>query len=265
MRRTSRFAAALLAVVTLVACQQVTAAEVTFFGDFEDGFGPGPTYTSFDVPEPGSFFLAFDEPILGIPKFDPSLGTLTDITVFVEDTDPIMYDVAGDIMATEIDPLDSGGFDAGVDVSGGDVGINYEDPSGLTLSPVITDSIDLMGSCGDTPGSGDCGESLFSSAEADGVLEGSSSIFGTVDLADFVGPGDVDSLFVQIFLPTTAMFTTMNADAVVDFDLDVFAGFSVIGEDIVGVTYTFTPIPEPTSLLLAAPALALLVAMRRRK
>ena len=95
MRRITRFAVAMVAVFALVACQRSTADEITFFGDFADGFGAGPSYSSFDPPDPGSFTLDFSELIVGIPKFDPSLGTLTDITVFVEDTDPIFYFLGG--------------------------------------------------------------------------------------------------------------------------------------------------------------------------
>jgi|GEM_PF-4696433 len=262
MGKTTWLTAALFAVVVFSSSERLAADEVTFFGDFADGFGSAATYSTFDSPDSG-FVLAFDEPIVGIPKFDPSLGTLTDITVFVEDTDPITYDIGGGLSVAEIDPMEPGGFFGDVFISA-DVGINYEDPSGTSLTPVITDFLDLAGVCSGGPGEGGCGDGVFHGE--DGILEGSESVFGFVDPADFIGPGSVDSLFVQLFVPTTAMFTTSNADADADVGFDIFAGISAPPVDsIVGVTYTFTPVPEPTSLLLAVPALALLGGRRRRK
>ena len=201
--------------------------------------------------------LIFDSVVVGIPKFDPSLGTLTDITVFVDDPDAIFYTIMGGISAEESDP-GLPDFTAEVTLLG-DVGVNYETIT--TVHSILVDDIELSGFCGGMAGEGSCGDALLSTG--DGVLEGSESIFTIVDLVDFVGPGDVDSLFVQLFLESTATFDLTNATATATVDYDVFDGDSGVDDPVIGVTYTYTPVPEPTSVLLVASALAMFGWLRR--
>ncbi len=256
--------AALLAVVALSAGNRVVAAEVTFFGDFEDDFGVA-SYDSLDPPMPGSFGLEFTGTVLGIPKFDPSLGTLTDITVFI-DPGTLFYTLGGSLDAVALMP----DFTFADVIIAGDVGVYYEDPSFAFLD-VIVDFFDISGTCDGMPGDGGCGAPLdFLSDDgemgggAPAEVDGSTSIIASVDPADFVGPGDVDSLFVLLFLETTGTFDLENADATASVDWDVFDGDSGADDPVIGVTYTFTPIPEPTTLLLAVSALALLGGLSRR-
>jgi hypothetical protein len=56
----------------------------------------------------------------------------------------------------------------------------------------------------------------------------------------------------------------INAEAEVTTSFDV-SGSPVVGVSIVGVTYTFDPIPEPTTLFLVAQALAVLAGVRKRR
>jgi hypothetical protein len=264
MNKSRLLIASLIALAALSAGNRAVADEITYFGDFEDVSGSGPSYSSSDTPEPDSSLFLFVESIVGIPKFDPALGSLTDITVFVEDTAPITYDISGDLTATNIGPADPGGFGFIVDVRfDGDIGIHYEDPSGATLTPVFLDDLVFISSCAGSSETSSC------SADADhfedGILEGSESVFGFVDPVDFVGPGDVDSLFLIAFLSATAEFPTLiNAEAEVTTSFDV-SGSPVVGVSIVGVTYTFDPIPEPTTLFLVAQALAVLAGVRKRR
>jgi hypothetical protein len=259
MKNTLLLTVALSALISFPVNNRLAAAEITFFGDFEDGFGPAVFYDSEFPYEPGSFDLVFSELVVGISKFDPSLGTLTDITIFIDTTDPISYSFDGGISAAELDDgLD--GFSADM-LSFGDVGVNYESPD-FALHPIIVDDFEVLGFCSGFPGEGFCGEAIDTTG--DGEVDGSESVMGLVDPADFVGLGDVDSLFVQLFLEGTALFDLTNSTAVGEVFYDVFDGDSGADDAIVGVTYTFTPIPEPSSVLLTASMLALLGGMRRR-
>ena len=69
---------------------------------------------------------------------------------------------------------------------------------------------------------------------------------------------------MQIFLESTASFSLVNAEAMADTAYDVFDGNVGAVKPVIGVTYTYTSVPEPTSLLLVVSALALVGGVFRR-
>ena len=236
------------------------ADTITFFGDFADGFGPVPIAYSSSIPyEPGIFAPVFHEMVAGIPKFDPSLGTLTDITVFVDASSPIFYTLGGGMTVTEVD-------DSLPDYSAsimlfGDIMLNYESTS--LASMILSEVIPLEGM-----GIGAAGTGGFTTpvgTPADGSLIGAASVFGSVDLADFVGPGLVDTLFIDLIVEDTADFMVDNSTATASLAFDVFDSDSGVDDAVIGVTYTFTPIPEPNTAGLFVCAASLFTLARRRR
>lgn len=236
-----------------------SADEITFFGDFEDKFGAVPVTYESDVPyDPGVLIPLASELVVGIPKFDPSLGTLTDIEIFVEPSSAILYSLGGGMEVFEVDDSLPDYF-ASIELFG-EVSLNYV--SGTEFLPVLSEVIPLIGS-----GTGDKGTGSFSTpvtTPADGSLTGSLSVLGSVDLADFVGPGVVDKLFVEMFIEDTADFMVDNATASAGLAFDVFDSDSGADDAVIGVTYTFTPVPEP-STLLGIGGLAVCCWTRRRR
>ncbi len=214
---------------------------VTFFGDFDDGFGGVPIAYESGIPySPGMLVPIFHEAVLSLPKFDPSLGTLTDITVFVDAGSPIFYTLGGTMEVTEVDgSLAEFGAMVGLE---GDVSLNY---MGSSLSDIIAaESIGLGGADVGTMGMGSFSTPV--AMAADGSLTGTKSIFGSVDLADFVGTGMVDSLFVDLVIEDTADFTTANSTATAALSFDVFDSDSGADDPVIGITYTYS-VPEPSS------------------
>ena len=235
------------------------------FGDFTDVFGPvGVAYSSSIPFDPGAIVTPFHEAVVGLEKFDPSLGTLTDVTIFVGPAEPIKYTLGGAMTVFETDPLITTGYGASVDIMGG-IELNY---AGATPSTILGDMIHLSGTGAGAAGSGSFTTGVGFPGAHPGTLTGSTSVFSSVDLADFIGAGEfVDKLFVDLTVQSTGDFKTTNASAAAALDFDVFAGFSnPPGSPVIGVSYTFTAVPEPSSLaLLSLGALSLTFRRRRRR
>lgn len=254
-----------LIVVLLVLCvcpNLASADTVTHYGDFGDTFGAIPIpYSSETTYVPGDFVPLMHEGVASIPKFDASLGTLTDITVFVDPmpTSPIFYTIGGTVTMTKDDAgLPDYGASLGLLA---EIAITYGDDATIVLG----DEIELAG--GDMP---PMGSLMFTSevvpTDSDGMFVGSTSIIETVDLADFVGPGIVDALFVDFMIEETADFAVENATATASLGFDVFDSDSGLDDAVIGVTYTFTPVavPEPSSIGCLT-LLCLAAACRRRR
>lgn len=237
------------------------ADEITFYGDFEDGFGSvAGTYESGVPYVPGSVTHSFHEMVVGLSKFDPSLGVLTDIEVFVEGSSPIFYTLGGGMEVTELDDL-LPEYSASMSLFG-EVSLNYEGAS--LASTLFGDAIPLSAAGVGAPGTGSFTTPVSSSA--DGMLTGDASIFGAVDLSDFVGPGAVDTLFVDMFVEDTADFSVDNATAMAGLAFDVFDSDSGADDAVIGITYTFTAaVPEPGSASLLVLGFMGLAATRRRR
>ena len=228
----------------------VSSAAVIFeFGDIIDGFTTE-DYFSSDASTSGFFTLGGT--VTGISKFDPSLGTLTDIIIDVSIASPIVGTLDATIDGTQIDELEEFGVDAGPEA---DFGIYYDTGSSLLSTPFTTGISTFAfcmggpfeGSCSDTPG-----------VEVDIVFD-TASIFGLVDVADFTGAGPVDKLLTLMFYPETVAFDTTNADGEmsVDYGLDGGGGGEIM------LTYVYTPIPVPAALWLLVVPLAGLWGLRR--
>ena len=150
---------------------------------------------------------------------------------------------------------------------GGSVGlmaelsVNYE--SGFSSTPIFGEPIPLEGTDVAPAGSTEFSTPV-SPVGVDGMLTGSSSVFGIVDMADFVGPGLVDSLYVDLLIQDSADFMLSNATATAGLSFDVFDSDSGIDDAVIGVTYTYAPsaIPEPTALVSLA-MLGCVVCLRR--
>lgn len=258
-------AASTFAVHLILPARTATAETVTFFGDFADGFGSVPIAYSSDTPyDPGSIVPVFHEGVTSIPKFDPALGTLTDITVFISPTgsSPIFYSLGGSMTVTK-SSLSIPDYGGSVSLMA-ELMVNYE--AGPGTFAVLGESIALEGA-----GAGPTGSTEFTTsvapAGADGMLTGSASVFGAVDLADFVGPGLVDSLYVDLIIQDTADFALDNATATAGLGFDVFDADSGIDDDVIGVTYTYTitAIPEPSVIGSLAMLAAVTTGFTRRR
>lgn len=224
------------------------AESMTFFGDF-DAISDGNSYTSDDPFDPNSFFL-FDSSVVGIPKFDPTLGTLTDIIVSINGNNPILIDVFADLDAEQADEMFEFFADAYVEA---DAGLYYEtpDPSIITL---ISEDASLGASCGGGMFEGGC----FDSVGYPSSVAGTVSILDDVDLADFVGAGDVEKLLIGLFLGVSAEFLTDNVTlATFDTFFDIYTD-GAPEQPVIELTYVYTPIPIPAAWLLLAPALLML-------
>lgn len=231
------------------------ADEITYFGDFFDFFSGHTSDSSEPITSDGFFDSALIE---GIAKFDPSLGTLTDIEVTIDPTKPIMAFIEG--LVTVEQDMEAFEFFGGADTFG-DYGVYYETSS--SLHSVFVELYDVATDCGGGPMDGGCDGGASSSGVSE--LSGTTSIFDIADLADFVGVGEtVDTLFVGIFGELVASFGGDNV-SFITFELfyDLFAEGSGIDDEVVAVTYTYSPIPLPAPFLLLAPALVLLSVSRR--
>lgn len=236
------------------------AATITTFGDFADTFGSvGVTYSTGTPYDPGVLAIPFHGSIEGIEKFDPSLGVLTDITVFVEPGDPIKYTIGGGMTVTESVPAATPDYGATISLMGS-VELNYD---GAMPATIFGEGFMLSGGDVGAAGSGSFMTPITSSGT--GILEGSASVLGIVDPLDFVGTGFVDTLYVDLIVQGTAEFTSVNATAEGDLGFDVFAGTFIDGESIVGVTYTYTAVPEPSTMAFLGLGSGWFIARRRRR
>jgi hypothetical protein len=249
-----RLAAALVTSGLLAASAPSSADTVTWFGQFEAVSG-GSFYSSLDPSDPGSFFLDFSR-VVGIPRFDPALGTLTDITLTVDPSAPIQVEIGGDLTGIQDDPGELFAAEAYVD---GDYGVYYDSTS--FLSTLLVDFFSAGASCDGGVDDGGCGDSLYGVSDS---LSGTSSILGSVDPADFIGAsGSVESLIVGLFYPVSAEFPV--TDNVSEVTLDLFFDLydDGIGEGPIGITYSYEPVPLPPAVALLGPALLLLGRWRR--
>jgi hypothetical protein len=183
------------------------------------------TYGPTAIPFPGS-------PLATLSQFDPALGTLLKVTLTL-DANTSAGTIAWDneaLIATDIT------LGIGAEVTA--VGL-----AGVTAVavPLQTDSADFIGTDAFAVVGG-----TGSDSDSDELLAG----FGA-----YIGLGTFDvtvSSVVETFLSTTGGFGP----------IDPVPGMT---DGTVTVTYEYTPIPEPTTVLLVAGGLAALAATRTRR
>ena len=252
--------------VSLFGAASLQAASVTHYGDFSDDFGTY-SYDSTDKGDLSAGVAAVSSMVTGLEKFDDSLGSLTDIEIFISPTHPVMHTLGGSMTVTETDDKVPAGFQGDVFIFA-NLWLAY-----ITLTdrmPIFNESFLLEGACAGAMGDGTCGSIVedASSGSLDGVfVDGPASVFDTVDLADFVAPGPgafVDTLFIELILSEFGDFFTANATATAEIDYNIFfdAGDS---DPVIGVTYTYTPVPVPAAGWLMVSGVMGLVALRRKR
>ncbi len=198
----------------------------------------------------GGFFMD-SEAVTGIGKFDPALGTLTEINLFAEFEAEFSIDVFGVDVIDDAEPH-SVDFDADFI----QFFIGYK-PAGSSSTFVLPElALPAFASCFGAPFEGECMDSFCDGAT---VVDGTDvmGVSGLV-LADFVGAGDVDTLsaFIAIPVPGGGQFILDN---VFEGEADLFA--AMYNVDLT-VEYVCTPIPEPATFSLLA--LGGLAFLRRR-
>jgi hypothetical protein len=252
----------------LVFAQPAWSASISDSGAFADFFSSVDIeYSSLDPYDPGDFLPPLGgplgAPVVGIDKFDPALGTLTEI--YLEVVAPIFLGFGGGISATQVD----GGLPFAVEaIVAGEAGVYYVDAPD-TLVGLETDDFDVYAGCGGGPGDGGCSSGV-DVGFTDGMVVGPPKpISGMVDLADFIGAGEVEVLSVAMFLQSGADFMPFglppdNVDEPVFFTVgyDVFDG---IPGPTVEITYEYSPVPLPAPILMLGSAALVLMGVSRRK
>jgi hypothetical protein len=222
-----------------------TISQTGSFPDIADGssyFSPGSLPTGF----------AFAEEIIsGVDKFDPSLGTLLGVTVTAE------FDSAYSLSVMADDVLDDS-LPNSVDVNADFLSsfIGYAPGGGTTTYTLISADYSpyasSYGEADEGPSSDVSGESLYTSDSS--VV----SSLGDFDPSDFVGLGPVTALSAIIAIPDDALFFLDNVGSA---SAELSAEMYYLN---LTVEYEYAPIPEPSTLLLAAVGLATVLPRRRQ-
>jgi len=177
---------------------------------------------------------------MSVSKFDPSLGTLTSIS----------WSLSGDVGGSaRAESLDASPATLTLDLK---ATITLDKPGGGTLAqviPIVSNAFSATAFDGTIDFGGTSGVSYLG-------LSGSANDIGTipgVDWGDWVGLGNVT-------LSTNAAGQSSGSGAgnmIQSFATSAGASFEV--------TYTYDPVPEPSSALLSLAAVAGLGLIRRRK
>lgn len=219
-----RFALGLLS-ASLLGAAGADAATISF----ADTFGPAA------VPFPAA-------PLATLSLFDPALGTLTKVTLTLD------ANVSGGTISWDNEALVATDVTLGIGAEVTAVGL-----AGITAVAVPLQTGTGIGIDADNDGAAD-----FIGTDAFSVVggSGSDSDFDELlaGLGVYVGLGTFDvtvSSVVETFLSTTGGFGP----------IDPVPGMT---DGTVTVTYEYTPVPEPGTVLLLASGLAALAAGRRR-
>ncbi|GAA5483409.1 PEP-CTERM sorting domain-containing protein [Haloferula sargassicola] len=231
----------LLACAPSLALAQVSLSEtVTYTGSF--GFGSNSSsLTEADFGTNGIF--AEYVIVGGIPKFDPTLGTLTAIRVSAA------YDFAAEAtfeIGPVIEPLDD--WHGGVDSFSFEVGIHMAKTSEPGVHYVLGETSEYF------PSSYDVDTGNFSDSSSvigfHDFSDGETDIISWADTADFVGSGNVEVLKGTIVVPAVGNFQFNNVEGLY---LDTYAEIS--GGSVM-VSYDYLPVPEPSAALMTMAGLA---------
>ena len=222
-----------------------TVSETGFFSDLFASTG----LTQLDTNNSSAIFEETE--VTGIAKFDASLGTLTGVSLTAKFDTEMIASLYVDVVTDE-----SLGHFASFNANLPQIFIGY-DPTGSSSTFVFPErtfypSLFAIGAPFES-GS----DEIFESASVDETTDVFASS-GFV-LSDFVGVGNVDTLSAIIAMPVGGDFILDNVDEVfVSVEVDMFY------IDLT-VEYTYTPIPEPTSLLLLMAAATGMTLRRRNR
>lgn len=223
-----------------------------------------------------SFFMATARSLDGFTKFDPSLGTLTNIFLSVE----VDVSLRLELIATELDPPDAGTFTVRFESVAPNfvrTGIIYNssDPGrflNVTSDEAIIPTIGVIDALTeDFDFDPDFGDGFFEETTINfgGFANGGTTLATgsidpfdlNVDISDFVGTGLVTGLRLRTLARINAGvgFTVENIN---NPFLGVESRFQAGNATL---QFVFTPIPEPSSAALVLLAALGLAARRRRR
>ena len=209
-------------------------------------------------PVDDSYFVQMT--ITGLPKFDPSLGTLQHISIafhadFTHDVAVAAGPVTDDNQANE----------AAYASAFTDLELVY---NGSLYGNVI-DSYPLIEGlgCANDPFAGPCSESMGLAESWAGPESGGPDItaYGDFDPAHFIGAGEEVSALAISFVSYQLTANGENADGVlVDQTFQLDAGDVGADFNTLTISYEYTVVPLPTAVWLFGSALVGLVGVARR-
>lgn len=244
-----RFLAAFLSSLPFLSNAATISTDTVLFGGLS---GINSIESVDSVPNANGSFA--DEVIpSGLAQFDPSLGTLTAIRV----TASFDYEVFVSFAASGI--INTGvSHTASVSNLFHEVGISISQSSSPgSLSPIGEFSEFFPEFYGGVGNPGD-GEAYSENFGGSGTVSDTIDVFSLVEVADFIGTGNVQALVVAIFTPVEATFELNNVDnATINFNSSVENGS-------ISIEYEYTPVPEPSIAYLGGLALVFGLGFRRR-
>ncbi|MGB6222765.1 choice-of-anchor E domain-containing protein [Haloferula sp.] len=252
-RKVVLYSAILVAVPLSHNAQGATTSQTIGFNTV---FG-GNFYDSSNSGESGTGYLDSIS-LSGFNKFDPALGTLTEVRVSLNIQ-------ASWNLGLQINDPDSQIIDPGnpfsIDFSlqsAIEAGVFYTPTGSNRLVSVATDTtFDSIG----LNFTGDTGNTSASTGDSFGNPTAQGSIFPGVDefnSADFVGVGTVQELTFGLLVPLDDIWITDNlnsAEAELSYQLE---------ESDVTLEFIYTPVPEPSFLLLSLAGTVIGLTRRRR-
>ncbi len=215
-----------------------SAETISYTGAFD-------TFAAFNIYSPGdggSGGFDFEETeITGISKFDPSLGTLTGISLTAQ------FESIFNVLVLATSVIDFG-LSHSVDFAADSmqVSIDYSPASSGTTYILHSYESDVSAFCSSGPTiiGNECFDEFFDHY----IANDTADVFALSELilSDFVGEGPVDTLSAMITVPRDGAFTLDNVSGA-----EAYAEADMANIDLT-VEYEFTPIPEPMTIAMLA-------------
>lgn len=241
-----------------LAATMTTTGTFSAFGDSDEVeyfFSAG------DPPEPTQNIRIFSEPVFGLTKFDPSLGTLNEMTINAEFSYQVTASIEVEQVLDDELPTHSASFSVNTGSFEGDRGhvyVRYTKGSSsfFMTNEFFTPSIGCSGSS-EPCANDETSQAVNFDAPEDILSHPLKS--QQIDLADFVGDGVINRISMAILLPEGSEWVTDNvAEAYGEIFVAIDAG-------TVSIEYDFTPtaVPVPAALWLFMSAAGGLFGMQR--